>query len=170
VLRRLQAYLQTRESEPEINFEAQTFFDESRQEDRVALHRTIARWIVAFVVVFCFAAMAFWWSGSAVSYSTARVQNRSTPTYEITGVITDAQTHKGIAWADISTDFQFGGAFFSTTADQNGQYSITTLPEPHYLIVKANGYQSGRIRVGKQWFSWTPKGSEKRDAELTPSR
>jgi hypothetical protein len=156
-----------RETEPEIRLEAQTFFDESRQEDRVALHRTLARWIASFIVVFCFAAMAFWWSGSAVNYSTARVQNRSTPTYQITGVITDAQTHQGVAWAEVSTDFQFGGAFFSTTADQNGVYSINTLAEPQDLVVKANGYQPARIRVGKQWFSWTPQGSEKKDIELT---
>lgn len=159
-----------KESEPEINFDSQTFSDESREEDRLALHRTLARWILAFVVIFSFAAMAFWWSGSAVRYSAARVQNRSNPTYQVTGVVTDAQTHQPIPWAEISTDFQFGGAFFSTTTDQHGQYSINTLPEPHDLIVKANGYQSARVRVGKQWFSWTPHGSERKDAELTPGR
>jgi hypothetical protein len=159
-----------KDSEPEINFDSQTFSDESRQEDRVSLHRTMARWILAFGVIFCFAAMAFWWSGSAVRYSAARVQNRSNPTYRVTGEVTDAQTHHPIPWAEISTDFQFGGAFFSTTTDQNGQYSINTLPEPHDLIVKANGYQSARVPVGKQWFSWTPHGSEKKDAELTPNR
>jgi hypothetical protein len=148
----------------------QNFVDEQRDADRVSLHRTLARWILAFVVIFGFAAMAFWWSGSAVQYSAARVQNRSHPTYQVTGVITDAVTHHPIPWAEISTDFQFGGAFFSTSTDQNGQYALNTLAEPHDLIVKANGYQSARVHVGKQWFSWTPRGSEKRDAELTPNR
>jgi hypothetical protein len=158
-----------KDSEPEVNFDAQTFFDESRQEDRISLHRTMARWILAFVVIFCCAGMAFWWSGSAVRYSAARVQNRSNPTYQVSGVVTDAATHKPVPWAEISTDFQFGGAFFSTTTDQNGQYSINTLAEPHDLVVKANGYQSARVHVGKQWFSWTPHGSEREDAQLTPN-
>jgi hypothetical protein len=157
-------------SEPEIDFGAQNFLDEERQEDRLSMHRTMARWILAFIAIFCFAAMAFWWSGSAVRYSAARVQNRSNPTYQVTGVVTDARTHQPIPWAEISTDFQFGGAFFSTTTDQNGQYSLNTLAEPHGLIVKANGYVSTRLQVGKQWFSWTPKGSERRDAELNADR
>ena len=157
-------------AENEFAFETQNFLDEERQEDRLALHRTMAKWICAFVVIFCFAALAFWWSGSAVQYSAARVQQRSNPTYQVSGVITDATTHQPIPWAEITTDFQFGGAFFSTTADQNGQYSINTLAEPHNLVIKANGYQSAKVRIGKQWFSWTPKGSEKRDAELVPSR
>ncbi len=161
-----------KESEPDAEalFSPQNFLDEERQEDRLHLHRTLARWILAFIAIFCFAAMAFWWSGSAVQYSAARVQNRTNPTYEVTGVITDGKTHKGIPWAEVSTDFQFGGAFFATNTDLDGHYTINTLAEPHDLIVKANGYQTARLRVGKQWFSWTPHGSEKRDAELLPTQ
>ena len=159
-----------KEPGPEFAFETQNFLDEERQEDRLSLHRTLARWFLAFVGIFCLAGMAIWWSGSAVKYSTARVQQRSRPTYEISGVITNSRTHKPVAWAEISTDFQFGGAFFSTVADQDGRYTINTLAEPHDLIVKANGYQSARLRVGKQWFSWTPHGTEKRDAELVPDK
>jgi hypothetical protein len=158
-----------KEPEPEILFGSQNFLDEERQEDRVALHRTLARWIIAFLVIFAFAAMAFWWSGSAVRYSAARVQNRTNPTYQVTGVITDSRTHQPVPWAEISTEFQFGGAFFSTTTDQNGQYSINTLAEPHDLVIKANGYQTSRIHIGKQWFSWTPRGSETQNSELTPT-
>jgi hypothetical protein len=155
-------------SEPEFEFNPQNFLEEERTQDRLALHRTLAKWIVAFIVIFCGAALAFWWSGSAVQYSAARVQNRSNPTYQVTGVITDSRTHQPIPWAEVSTDFKFGGAFFSTSADQDGRYSINTLAEPHDLVVKANGYQQGRIHIGKQWFSWTPQGSERRDGELTP--
>jgi hypothetical protein len=159
-----------KKTEPEVEFNSQNFFDEERQDDRLAMHRTMARWILAFLVIFGCAAMAFWWSGSAVQYSAARVQNRSHPTYQVTGNITDSRTHQPIPWAEISTDFQFGGAFFSTTADQNGQYSINTLAEPHDLVVKANGYQTRRVHVGKQWFSWTPHGSEIENSELTPAQ
>ncbi len=158
-----------KDSEPEIVFTSQNFLDEERGADRLAMHRSMARWILAFAAIFTSAAMAFWWSGSAVQYSAARVQNRSNPTYQVTGVVTDKRSHQPVPWAEISTDFQFGGAFFSTTTDQNGAYAINTLAEPHDLVVKANGYQSGRIRVGKQWFSWTPHGSEVENAELTPS-
>ena len=156
-------------SEPEFSFDAQNFLDEERQEDRVALHRTLVRWILSFGVIFCFAAMAFWWSGSAVRYSAARVENRSKPTYQVTGVVTDSRTGQPVPWAELTTDFQFGGAFFSTTTDQNGLYSISTLAEPHDLVVKANGYQIARVHVGKQWFSWTPHGSEKEDVALSPN-
>jgi hypothetical protein len=159
-----------KDSEPELEFTSPNFFDEERTEDRLAMHRTLARWIIAFAVIFGFAAMAFWWSGSAVRYSAARVQNRSNPTYQVTGIITDSRTHQPIPWAEVSTDFQFGGAFFSTTTDQNGQYSINTLAEPHDLVVKANGYRISRMHVGKQWFSWTPHGSETESIELTPAQ
>jgi hypothetical protein len=157
-------------SEPDTVFTSPNFFDEERMADRVSMHRTMARWILAFCAIFGFAAMAFWWSGSAVQYSAARVQNRSNPTYQVTGIISDSRTHAPIPWAEISTDFQFGGAFFSATADQNGRYSINTLAEPHDLVVKANGYQTSRIHIGKQWFSWTPQGSETRNTEMTPSQ
>ena len=156
--------------EPELAFGSQNFLDEERQEDRLSLHRSLVRWILAFLMIFCFAAMAFWWSGSAVKYSAARVQNRTNPTYRVTGIIIDARTRKSIPWAEISTDFQFGGAFFSTTTDQNGRYSLNTLAEPHDLVVKANGYQPAHLHVGRQWFSWTPHGSEKGDVELTPDK
>jgi len=159
-----------KKSEPEFDFGPQTFLDEERQQDRISLHRTLVRWALAFATIFGLAAMAFWWSGAAVRYSTARVQNRSNPTYEISGVVTDGRTHRPVAWAEISTDFQFGGAFFSTSTDLNGRYSLNTLPEPHQLVVKANGYQPAHLSVGKQWFSWTPRGSEQRDAELVPDR
>ena len=162
-------------SEPELEFEAprfeaRNFLEEERQEDRIALHRTLARWLLAFIAIFWCAAMAFWWSGSAVQYSAARVQNRSKPTYQISGVITDSRTHQPVPWAEVSTEFLFGGAFFSTICDQNGQYSIMTLAEPQDLLVRANGYLELRLHVGKQWFSWTPHGSEKRNAELIPER
>ena len=156
--------------DPEIAFETQNFLDEERQEDRLSMHRSLVRWALSFGAIFCLAAMAFWWSGSAVQYSAARVQNRSNPTFLVNGTVRDSRTHQPIPWAEISTDFQFGGAFFSTTTDQNGQYSINTLAEPHNLVVKANGYQSARIPVGRQWFSWTPRGSESKDAELVPTR
>jgi hypothetical protein len=158
------------DTDSEFAFGSQNFLDEERQEDRVSLHRTIVRWGLAFLTIFCCIAIAFWWSGSAIGYSTARVQQRSKPTYQITGVITDSRTHQPVAWAEISTDFQFGGAFFSTNADQEGRYAITTLAEPHDLVIKANGYQSARLHVGKQWFSWTPRGSEQRNLELMPDR
>lgn len=149
---------------------SQNFLDEERQEDRHALHRSVVRWAIAFSVIFALAAMAFWWSGSAIRYSTARVQKRSNPTYHISGVVSDARTHQPIPWAEIATDFQFGGAFFSATADQNGQYSINTLAEPHDLVIRANGYVTGRLHIGKQWFSWMPNGTEKRDVELSPEK
>ena len=157
------------EPEPEDDvFVVQNFLAEARADDRVAFHRTVVKWILGFVAVFFLAWMIIWWSGSTVQYSAARVENRSKPTYRISGTITDARTHQPVPWAEISTDFQFGGAFFSTTTDVNGLYSLNTLAEPHDLVIKANGYLQGRIHVGKQWFAWMPHGTEKSDAELTP--
>jgi hypothetical protein len=156
--------------EPELVPGSQSFVDEQRREDRVSLQRTVVRWGLAFAVIFAVAALAFWWSGSALRYSAARVERRNAPTYHVTGIVTDGRTHHPIPWAEISTDFEFGGAFFSTSTDQYGRYSINTLAEPHHLIVKANGYQAARIQVGRRWFWWTPRGSERRDTELVPLR
>ena len=89
-------------------------------------------------------------------------------TYRVSGVILDRNTHRPIPWAQVQTDFAAGQQFFSATADQNGTFSLMTLPERQHLVVNANGYRTGSISAGRQWFAWLPRGSEQRKIELSP--
>jgi hypothetical protein len=158
------------EDDPRDLFATQNFLDEERAADRASIRRTLVKWILAFGGLFGMAAMVFWWSGAAIEYSANRVQKRSNPTYEVTGTVIDRRTHQPVPWVEVSTEFQFGGAFYSSSTDLAGHYVIETLAEPHYLVFKANGYATERAPVGKQWFSWMPRGSEVRNVQLTPAK
>lgn len=151
-------------------FAAQNFLEEERAADRATIRRSAIKWTIAFGGLFLLTGLIFWWSGAAIKYSADRVQQRSVPTYEVTGTILDSRTHQPVPWVEVSTEFQFGGAFFSSSSDFGGHYTIDTLAEPHYLIFRANGYLPGRVQIGKQWFSWLPRGSEVHDVLLTPAK
>ena len=70
--------------------------------------------------------------------------------------------------AQVTTDINFGTQFFETNADAGGTFSLMTLAEPHKLLVRASGYRDASVTIGRQWFSWLPKGEEKRDIEMLP--
>lgn len=143
-------------------------FEESRAEDWREQRRQLLRWGIGFLVLFLFAGAAVWWSGAAVKYGATRVQGGGKPSYQISGTVSDAVTHQPIPWAQVATDFANSGRFFDTTADVNGAFTLTTMAEPHKLVISANGYQQASIQVGRQWFSWLPSGSEERKIELHP--
>ena len=125
-------------------------------------------WAVAFLALFGFVFLAFWWSGSAIRYGAGRVTDSVGASYQVAGSVADKKTGKPVPWAEVQTDFASGPQFYSTTADRNGEYALLTLPERHRLIVRANGYHAASITVGRQWFAWLPHGSERRNVELTP--
>lgn len=145
-----------------------SFADEERTIERSESHRRIVTWGLAFVLLFAFVFLAFWWSGSAVRYGAGRVNSAMGATYRVSGIILDRSTHRPIPWAQVQTDFAAGQQFFSTTADQNGSFSLMTLPERQQLQVSANGYRTGLVAAGRQWFAWLPRGSEQRSIELSP--
>ena len=145
-----------------------SFADEDRSTERAENHRRIVTWAVAFLALFGFVFVAFWWSGSAIRYGAGRVSDSVGASYRVSGLVADKTTGRAIPWAEVQTDFASGRQFYSTTADQNGEYALLTLPERHRLTVRANGYRAASIAVGRQWFAWLPHGSEQRNVELSP--
>ncbi len=141
-------------------------------EERIAENRLhgvlLIRWGLGFAALFVLGVCALWWSGSAVRYGAARVHGIGEPTYQVRGTVRDSVTKHPVPWASITTEITFGPQFFETNADDTGAYTLMTMAEPHKLIVRANGYRETRVPVGKQWFSWLPKGAEERDIMLTP--
>jgi len=143
-------------------------FDRERADDRRFQRALLVKWSLGFAALFLLVLGALWWSGSAVKYGASRVQGTGAPSYEVSGVITDGVTHRPIPWALVTTDIAFGAQFFETNADASGAFSLMTLAEPHKLIVRASGYRDGSASIGRQWFSWLPKGAEKKNIELLP--
>lgn len=145
-----------------------SFSDDMREEEGRFNRRQLVIWSIAFFACCAFITGALWWAGSAFRYGAERVQNKTIASYEVSGTVTDAVTKKSIPWATVATDFQFGGKYFEATAEADGKYTLLTLAEPHRLIFRANGYREASVNVGKQWFSWLPKGAEHRDIALSP--
>ena len=109
---------------------------------------------------------AVWWAGSAVQFSASRVEQTTGPTYRVTGIVRDAATGQRVPWAEIADDASGHPPLFHTTADQFGDYELLTIAELHNVRVAAPGYRTATVRVGKVWFVWFPKGSEKLDVTL----
>ncbi len=145
-----------------------SYTDDMNQEESRFNRRQLVILSIAFVACCAFIAGALWWAGSAFRYGAERVQNKATASYEVSGTVTDSVTRKPIPWATVATDFQFGGKYFEATSEADGKYVLLTLAERHRLIFRANGYREASVNVGKQWFSWLPKGSEHRDIALSP--
>jgi hypothetical protein len=55
---------------------------------------------------------------------------------------------------------------YRTDADQNGDYSLLTLAEPHRLRISAGGHRAVELHIGKPWFAWWPRGEERRDVRI----
>lgn len=145
-----------------------SFLQEEIEDERVESRRLLIRWIAAFVLVFGFVFLAFWWSGSAVRFGAARVTAASAPTYRVWGTVRDANTGQPIPWATIEDDPAGNPPLFRADADASGSYSLQTLAEPHEVRISAVGYRPALERVGKPWFVWWPRGAESHDVRLKP--
>jgi hypothetical protein len=131
--------------------------------------RTGLRMAAAFALLFGCVFFAFWWSGSAIRFGAARAAERAVPTWRISGTVRNSLTGQPVPWASVEDDPGGRPPFFRTDADHQGVYDILTFAEPHRLKVGSPGYRPATVEVGRAWFLWMPKGSEKRDIELTPS-
>ena len=78
-------------------FEAPDFRKEQQAEDRFDMHRQLLRWGLTFALLFGGITFAFWWSGSAIHFGASRVAGETAPTYEISGLVTDAVTGSSIS-------------------------------------------------------------------------
>jgi len=57
----------------------------------------------------------------------------------ITGRVIDYLTHSGVRLANIELDDENGNVVASTTADENGYYSISSIPAGYYYVYAWNG-------------------------------
>jgi hypothetical protein len=145
-----------------------SFLQEEIEDERLESRRLLLRWTVAFVLLFGLVFLAFWWSGSAIRFGAARVAAANSPTYRVWGTVRDAKSGQPIPWAAIEDDAAGNPPFFHTDADAAGSYSLLTLAEPHQVRISASGYRPLTARVGRPWFVWWPRGSERCDVRLTP--
>ena len=145
-----------------------SFLDEELAQERFEARGLLIRWIVGFCLLFAVVFLAFWWSGSAVRFGSARVTASNAPTYRIWGTVRDARSGEPIPWAVIEDDPAGNPPFFKADADQNGVYSLLTLAEPHRLRISAAGHRTADLRVGRAWFVWWPSGEERHEIRLDP--
>ena len=146
----------------------QSFLQEEIESERVESRRLLIRWCVAFALLFGLVFLAFWWSGSAIRFGAARVTATTAPTFRVWGTVRDAQSGKPIPWAAIEDDPAGNPPFYRADADAAGSYSLLTLAEPHQVRISAVGYRTSVERIGRPWFVWWPRGSERHDVRLTP--
>jgi hypothetical protein len=144
--------------------------DESLEEaeSRASWMRSALRLAIVFLLLFGGVFFAFWWAGSAVRFSAARVGDRTLPTWRVSGTVRDAVTHLPIPWALVEDDPAGQPPFFRTDADYSGVFELLTLAEPHRIRVSAPGYRLVLVNIGRAWFVWMPRGNEKKNIELLP--
>ncbi len=130
--------------------------------------RSTVRLVIVFGLLFGCVFFAFWWAGSAVRFSAERAGDRTAPTWRVWGRVSDAVTHRPIPWAVVEDDPEGQPPFFRTDADYGGAYELVTLAEPHRVRVSAPGYHPLSLNVGRAWFVWMPRGSEKKNIDLLP--
>lgn len=146
------------------------FWEEEVKDDRQQMRKQILRWSLLFLVLCGGVFFAIWWASAAVNFSSSRVQATTGPHYRVTGVVRDAATGSVIPWAEIADAPSGRPPFFRATADRFGGYELLTIAEPHTVFVTALGYRPSSVRVGKAWYAWMPKGSEKLDIKLQAER
>jgi hypothetical protein len=142
------------------------FWEEQSAEDHRDLRKQIVRWSVLFALLIGGLIFAVWWAGSAIHFSASRVEQTTGPTYRVTGIVRDAATGQPVAWAEIADDASGHPPLFHTTADRFGAYELLTIAELHNVRVAGLGYRTATVRVGRAWYVWFPKGSEKLDVAL----
>ena len=131
--------------------------------------RTALRLTAAFALLFGAVFFAFWWSGSAIRFGTARTAGVASPTWRITGTVRSAATGQPVPWAVVEDDPAGRPPFFRTDADHTGIYQLVTFAEPHRIRVSSPGYRAAVFDVGRAWFLWMPKGGEKVNVEINPA-
>jgi hypothetical protein len=142
------------------------FWEEQSAEDRRDLRRLIVRWSLIFILLLGGMFFAAWWSSSAIHFSTSRMDQTTGPAYRVTGVVRDVATGLPVPWAEIADDPSGRPPLFHATADRLGAYELLTVAELHNLQVRALGYRTETAQVGKAWYVWLPKGSERLDIKL----
>lgn len=142
------------------------FWEEQSADDQRDLRKQIVRWSIIFAALISVAFFTLWRASSAVHFSASRVEQTTGPSYRVSGIVRDATTGKPIPWAEISDDPAGRPPFFHATADRFGSYELLTIAELHNVRISALGYRPATAAVGKPWYAWLPRGSEKLDIKL----
>ena len=79
-----------------------------------------------------------------------------------------AVTRQPIPWALVEDDPRGQPPLFRADADFRGVFNLVTLAEPHRIRVSAPGYRTLSLDIGRAWFVWMPRGSEKKNIEMLP--
>lgn len=149
-------------------FRPASFEEEETADLRRAFVRQAIRLSLAFALLIAFVFFALSWSGAAVRFGASRVGDRGTPAWTVNGTVRNAVTHEPVPWARIEDDPAGQPPFFRADADRWGNFELLTLSETHRMIVSAPGYRPNKVRVGRVWFLWIPRGSERQDVVLSP--
>ncbi len=142
------------------------FWREESAEERTLFLKQIVRLLLLFGGLSAGVFFAFWWSGSAIHFGASRLNETTTPTYTITGKVTDARTGAPVPWVSVQDDTSGQPPFHRTLASLTGEFELQTIAEPHYVVFSALGYKQERTKVGKAWYHWMPSGSEKLHVKL----
>jgi hypothetical protein len=144
------------------------FWRQEQIDERGEMRRQTLRWGLLFAAVFAFVFFAFWWAGSAVRFGASRVETTTAATWRVWGTVRDARSGAPIPWAKLRDDPSGRPPLFEATAALDGAFELFTIAEPHEISVSALGYRLKRVRVGRSWYIWMPRGAEKADITLEP--
>jgi hypothetical protein len=144
------------------------FLAEEEAAARRLIPGQIVRLSLAFGLLFAAVFFAFWWSGRAIQFGAARVGERPVATWKVIGMVRNQATGEPVPWALVRDAPQGRPPFYQVNADPEGRFELLTLAEPHRVLVEANGYRTGSVSVGRQWFFWWPNGEEQVDIRLIP--
>jgi hypothetical protein len=145
-----------------------SFAEEETADLRRAYVRQAVRYTLAFAALVAFVFLALSWAGAAVRFGASRVGDRGAPAWTVTGTVRNAVTHQPVSWARIEDDPAGAPPFFHADADRAGRFDLLTLSEQHRMIVSAPGYRPRKVRIGRVWFLWMPRGGERQDVALEP--
>ena len=142
------------------------FWEEEAAEDQLQMRQQWINWGLLFLALCVLAVFALWWASSALRFTSSRVQKNTGATYRVWGVVRDAHSGAPVAWAEVTDEPSGHPPIYRTTADLYGAFELTTIAEPHYLLIGALGYRQARVKVGRPWYTWMPQGGEKTEVTL----
>lgn len=144
------------------------FWREEELADRREMRRQFLRWGLLFGALLAFVFFAFWWSGRTVHFGASRVEMSTHATWRVRGTVRDARGGAPVAWAELQDDPAGRPPLHSAIANLHGAFELNTIAEPHDVLVSAFGYRPKKVRVGRNWYLWMPRGSEQLEIQLEP--
>jgi hypothetical protein len=161
-----------KKEEPEQElFRASEFWQEEERAARREMGRQLVRWLAVFAVLFAFGCFVMWWAGQTVQYSSARTTSADAKAaWRVYGIVRDEETGEPVPFAKVADGPGGHPPRYEATADHLGHFELYTLPERHQVTAGALGYHPRTAKVGRDWYSWMPSGTERVDFLLRRER